>query len=206
MTVSGSRPTPRSRNTAWTTPDGDYVFSADFKSDHIEEPRFALRKIEKATGIKATVHDLRRTFVTVAESCDIPVYALKGLVNHSMGTDVTAGYVVAGPVEDQYICTGGQLYELMAGHDRFNADLRPLLEGVLAKRGNAPGINCHPYDICTALIAEEAGVQVTDPSGSPLSAPLDTTYPIAWVGYANKRLKATIEPVLNQLLQEFDLI
>ena len=27
----------------------------------------------------------------------IPVYALKGLVNHSMGTDVTAGYVVAGP-------------------------------------------------------------------------------------------------------------
>ena len=108
--------------------------------------------------------------------------------------------------EDQYICTGGQLYELMAGHDRFNADLRPLLEGVLAKRGNAPGINCHPYDICTALIAVEAGVQVTDPSGSPLSAPLDTTYPIAWVGYANKRLKATIEPVLNRLLQEFDLI
>ena len=33
----------------------------------------------------------------MAESCDIPVYALKGLVNHSMGTDVTAGYVVAGP-------------------------------------------------------------------------------------------------------------
>ena len=43
------------------------------------------------------MHDLRRTFITVAESCDIPVYALKGLVNHSMGTDVTAGYVVAGP-------------------------------------------------------------------------------------------------------------
>jgi len=63
----------------------------------MEEPRFALRRIEKATGIRPTVHDLRRTFVTVAESCDIPVYALKGLVNHSMGTDVTAGYVVAGP-------------------------------------------------------------------------------------------------------------
>ena len=30
--------------------------------------------------------------------------------------------------EDQYICTGGQLFELMAGHDRFVADLRPLFE------------------------------------------------------------------------------
>lgn len=43
------------------------------------------------------VHDLRRTFVTIAESCDIPVYALKGLVNHSLGSDVTAGYIVPGP-------------------------------------------------------------------------------------------------------------
>ncbi len=77
--------------------DGPYVFSADSKSGHMEEPRFALKRIEGATGIKATVHDLRRTFVTVVESCDIPVYALKGLVNHSMGSDVTAGYVVAGP-------------------------------------------------------------------------------------------------------------
>ena len=30
--------------------------------------------------------------------------------------------------EDQYICTGGQLYEIIAGHDRFCADLRPLTE------------------------------------------------------------------------------
>ncbi|MEO6965495.1 MAG: hypothetical protein ABI076_06300, partial [Acidobacteriaceae bacterium] len=29
--------------------------------------------------------------------------------------------------EDQYLSTGGQLYELMMGHDRFQADLRPLL-------------------------------------------------------------------------------
>lgn len=37
--------------------------------------------------------------------------------------------------EDQYISTGGQLYELMVGHDRFNADLRPLLGKVLGKEG-----------------------------------------------------------------------
>ena len=34
--------------------------------------------------------------------------------------------------EDQYASTGGQLYELLAGHDRFIADLRPLLRPLLA--------------------------------------------------------------------------
>ena len=33
---------------------------------------------------------------------------------------------------------------------------------------------CHPYDLCTKLIAEEAGVIVTDPTGGPFDAPLDT--------------------------------
>ena len=41
--------------------------------------------------------------------------------------------------EDQYASTGGQLYELMAGHDRFIADLRPLLRPLLAGRGAAAG-------------------------------------------------------------------
>ena len=47
-----------------------------------------------ATGIKFRCHDLRRTFITIAESLDIPHYALKALLNHSMGNDVTGGYVV----------------------------------------------------------------------------------------------------------------
>ena len=74
---------------------GPWVFPANSNSGHISEPKFALTKVEKETGIKATVHDLRRTYITVAESCDIPVYALKALVNHTMGTDVTAGYIIA---------------------------------------------------------------------------------------------------------------
>lgn len=81
--------------------------------------------------------------------------------------------------EDQYICTGGQLYELMAGHDRFNADLRPNLEQVLQKQGKSLGLCCHPYDVCTELIAREMGVIVTDPAGNLLDAPLDTTSPVA---------------------------
>ena len=37
----------------------------------------------------------RRTFITIAESLDIPAYALKRLLNHKMTNDVTAGYIVA---------------------------------------------------------------------------------------------------------------
>ena len=72
--------------------------------------------------------------------------------------------------EDQYASTGGQLFELITGHDRFVADLRPLMEAGLKKRGLALGICCHPYDICTELIARELGVIVTDPLGQPLKA------------------------------------
>ena len=54
--------------------------------------------------------------------------------------------------EDQYISSGGQLYELMAGHDRFVADLRPLFE---RRRAGGAALCCHPYDLCTELIARE---------------------------------------------------
>ena len=37
--------------------------------------------------------DLRRTYMTVAENTDISALALKAVVNHSLGDDVTAGYV-----------------------------------------------------------------------------------------------------------------
>ena len=103
--------------------------------------------------------------------------------------------------EDQYASTGGQLYELAAGHDRFVADLRPLLKPLLRSRGLPPALTCHPYDICTALIAEECGVIVTGPDGRPLDAPLDVETDVAWAGYANARIKAQIEPLLQQALR-----
>jgi fructose-1,6-bisphosphatase/inositol monophosphatase family enzyme len=103
--------------------------------------------------------------------------------------------------EDQYISTGGQLYELIAGHDRFNADLRPLFDAVLAARGEPPALACHPYDLCTALIASEAGVVVTAPDGSSLDAPLDVDTPVGWVGYANAKIRARVEPALAAALR-----
>jgi hypothetical protein len=102
--------------------------------------------------------------------------------------------------EDQYVSTGGQLYELIAGHDRFVADLRPLMEPLLARRGLSLGICCHPYDLCTELIARELGVLVTDEHGEALHAPLDIDANVTWVGYANAQIRAQIEPALRHAL------
>lgn len=102
--------------------------------------------------------------------------------------------------EDQYASTGGQLYELVAGHDRFIADLRPLLRPVLADRGLPPALTCHPYDICCALIAQESGVIVTAPDGGPIDAPLNVQAEVAWAGYANAHVRAEVEPLLQQAL------
>jgi integrase len=77
--------------------DAKFVFPANSKSGHVEEPRFALDAVAEASGVRVSVHDLRRTFITVAESCDISPLALKALVNHAIGGDVTAGYVQMTP-------------------------------------------------------------------------------------------------------------
>lgn len=98
--------------------------------------------------------------------------------------------------DDEYISSGGQLHELIVGHDRFVADLRPLVD--------PSALACHPYDVCTAMLLEEAGGVVTDPHGEPLDAPLDTTSPVAWAGYANAALAARIGPVLAELVDDLD--
>jgi hypothetical protein len=103
--------------------------------------------------------------------------------------------------DDQYICTGGQLSELMMGRDRFNADLRPLAHSVLHGHSSTR-MCCHPYDICTELIARECGVIVTDEHGDILRAPLDVFSPISWIGYANETIRRQIEPSLLKLLDE----
>jgi fructose-1,6-bisphosphatase/inositol monophosphatase family enzyme len=95
--------------------------------------------------------------------------------------------------EDQYISSGGQMYELMSGKDRFIADLRPLMSGL--------GICCHPYDVCTALIASELGVLLTDASGQPLNPPLNVEADVAWAGYANEQIRRQVEPLLQAALR-----
>jgi integrase len=73
--------------------DAGWVFPSISASGHIEEPKFPLKLVADATGIHVSAHDLRRTYITAAESTDMSVLALKALVNHSLGKDVTEGYV-----------------------------------------------------------------------------------------------------------------
>lgn len=74
----------------------EFVFT-DEGGRRVSNLRYAQDRIEKASGVKFTPHDLRRTFATIAESIDIPAYALKRLLNHADGADVTAGYLVVTP-------------------------------------------------------------------------------------------------------------
>ncbi len=117
------------------------------------------------------------------------------LVSELIGkADVTQAAVF----DDQYISTGGQFYELIVGHDRFNADIRPLL---YQAQKQPEGLCCHPYDCATLLIAEEAGVIITNGFGQPLDGPMDTTTGLSWAGYANKALHDRIQPLLSKFLQ-----
>lgn len=105
--------------------------------------------------------------------------------------------------EDQYLSTGGQIYELATGRDRFIADLRARVMSKLQEEGNI-GLCCHPYDICTESIARSAGAVITNAEGTPLDAPLDVTTNVNWIGYANETIKKHVEAPLLAILQARD--
>ena len=75
-------------------PDGEWVFPGRGVTGHLVETKALVDRVAKSSGLKFTMHDLRRTFITIAESLDIPAYALKRLLNHSIEGDVTGGYLI----------------------------------------------------------------------------------------------------------------
>jgi fructose-1,6-bisphosphatase/inositol monophosphatase family enzyme len=162
------------------------------------------RRIDRLTGTVApltlrpsSAHTLAHGFSSVSRffpgARDVLAAIDDEIVIEVMGPAV-AGKAVC--FEDQYLSTGGQLYELMAGHDRFIADIRPMMAPLLVKRGVAHPLCCHPYDLCSILIAAEAGVRLTDAAGNELDAPFDLDADVSWVGYANDQLRARVEPAL----------
>jgi integrase len=70
-----------------------FVFPGDGVSGYLVEPKRQIAKVIAQTDMPFTMHDLRRTFVTIAESLDISAYSVKALVNHKQGDDVTSGYI-----------------------------------------------------------------------------------------------------------------
>ena len=99
---------------------------------------------------------------------------------------------------DQYIASGGQLAELILGRDRFVLDVRPL---VYAALGVESSLCSRPYDLCTQLIAKNAGVVVSDPFGAPLNCPLDVTTNVAYAAYANPALADRLQPIVTAALK-----
>lgn len=78
------------RRRAETT--GEYVFETP--RGRLSNLRRPLAAVASRSGVSFCVHDLRRTFATVADALDIPGYAVKALLNHKTSQDVTAGYIV----------------------------------------------------------------------------------------------------------------
>ncbi len=60
----------------------------------IEDPRKSISAVRKHSGVYFTIHDLRRTFITKAESMDIGIFTIKALVNHKSNNkyDITESY------------------------------------------------------------------------------------------------------------------
>jgi integrase len=70
-----------------------FVFPGKSEGRHIVGTTAPLQAVAQVTGVLISAHDLRRGFITIAESTDISVMALKALVNHTLGNGITEGYV-----------------------------------------------------------------------------------------------------------------
>ena len=98
--------------------------------------------------------------------------------------------------DDQYISNGGQLMLLALGTYRMIADLRAVLP---APDGTASP-SSKPYDCAGALlVAQEAGCVLSAADGSELDFPLDTSTPVAFVGWANEPTASRLAPHLSAL-------
>ena len=188
-----------------------------------ELPTSKMGYADVLTAVKGRGATARRVDLTSGDTMPLPIgpsaaanidHGFASVSNFFPGTKVLSSelmeHLVAnliGPADvtkatvfdDQYISTGGQFYELIVGHDRFNADLRPLFYEI---QKQPPGLCCHPYDCAGLLIAEEAGVVITDGLGAPLDGPFDVTTGLSWAGYANQALHDRIQPLVTSSLRD----
>ncbi len=108
--------------------------------------------------------------------------------------------------EDQYLSTGGQLYELMVGHYRFNADLRPLLSALLRARREVPGDLRPPLRLRSGTDRHRGRCGLDQPRRVAFRRTVRRREQCR-VGriHGNPTLRARIEPVLLKLLEESGL-
>ena len=71
-----------------------FVFEGNTPSKPMNDPKKQVAKVREISKVYFNIHDLRRTFITIAESLDTPSYTLKALMNHKDPRDVTSGYII----------------------------------------------------------------------------------------------------------------
>jgi len=109
----------------------DFIFPANNNSGHLKDHRKAIKQIAEICGIKFSLHDLRRTFASIANNhiAGMTQYTLKKLLNHTED-DVTAGYIQFDPetlripmqqIED-FILTAAKIKKVTAPKEKKNGN------------------------------------------------------------------------------------
>ena len=78
-----------------TNKGSKYVFPSRITGRHITEPQSGINQVKKVCKVEFCSHDMRRLFTTQADALDLSPFVIKRLVNHSVGSDVTSGYIVS---------------------------------------------------------------------------------------------------------------
>src|SRR5690606_11452040 len=73
----------------------EFVFPGYRGIGHLIEPKRLIKHVVDSSGVPFTSHDLRRTFLTIADAINLSPYTIKRLANHSTRGDVTAGYIIS---------------------------------------------------------------------------------------------------------------
>lgn len=74
-----------------------FVFPSRVPGKPIGEPKASINKVTKATKIEFSTHDLRRTYLSIAQSIEAPYAVSKILANHKRGSDITESYITVSP-------------------------------------------------------------------------------------------------------------
>jgi hypothetical protein len=108
--------------------------------------------------------------------------------------------------DEQYITSGGELAYLVTGKYRGIIDIRPFLGRIT---GTPFGLCAHPYDLCTKLIVDRAKAIIhcygvyTDRIQK--NVPLDATTDVAFIAFANERIRRQVEPTLKKILANYNI-
>ena len=74
--------------------DSEFVFPGKGGHNHIVDPGHVVSNVIRNSGCSFVLHDLRRTFITMAAKLGVTHHIIKKLVNHITSVGATDGYIV----------------------------------------------------------------------------------------------------------------